>query len=397
MTAIQTVRSAIFCLAAAGTPALAADTTAWRLFVADQASPVVRVVDPVRSQTIAEFDTKGPAALALSDSGRTVFAIQGTANVIQALSTGIRMADHGDHGDLKVEQPALLPVVLAGAKPSHVVDHEGSIALFFDGEGGARIATEDALLAGRTALRDVKTAAPHHGVAVAAGDHVLITQPNLKAPDELPVGIRVVDKDGAAGDVHPCPELHGEAASGDIVAIACADGLLIAKAGKDKTSVEMLPYPDSLPKGKSTTLRGGKGLQYFLGNYGPSAVVLIDPTAADAFRLIRLPSRRVHFAVDPIRPKFAYVFTEDGKLHQIDVIAGSIVKSIGVTDPYSMEGHWNDPRPRIAVAGDEIAVTDPLHARLHLIDAASFAKAREIAVPGKPYNIVAVGGSGEGH
>jgi zinc transport system substrate-binding protein len=43
--------------------------------------------------------------------------------------------------------------------------------------------------------------------------------------------------------------------------------------------------------------------------------VLIDPTAKDdAFRLIDLPMRRVHFAVDSVRPKFAYVFTEDGKL-----------------------------------------------------------------------------------
>lgn len=125
--------------------------------------------------------------------------------------------------------------------------------------------------------------------------------------------------------------------------------------------------------------------------------MLIDPTADDAFRRIELPTRRVHFAVDPVRPKFAYVFTEDGRLHQLDVISGKIARSLALTEPYSMDGHWSDPRPRVAVAGDAIFVTDPLKSTLHMIDAASFEKTRDIAIAGKPFNIVAVGGSGETH
>jgi hypothetical protein len=42
-------------------------------------------------------------------------------------------------------------------------------------------------------------------------------------------------------------------------------------------------------------------------------------------------------------------------------------------------------------------VTDPLKSVVHAIDAASFEKAHDIAVEGMPYNIVAVGGSGESH
>lgn len=67
---------------------------------------------------------------------------------------------------------------------------------------------------------------------------------------------------------------------------------------------------------------GGKGMQYFIGNYGPDRIILVDPTESDSFRLIQLPTRRVHFVVDPVRAKFAYVFTEDGKLNQIDVLKG---------------------------------------------------------------------------
>jgi zinc transport system substrate-binding protein len=125
--------------------------------------------------------------------------------------------------------------------------------------------------------------------------------------------------------------------------------------------------------------------------------VLIDPKSEDAFRLIELPTRRVHFAVDPIRPRFAYVFTEDGQLHKVDVLDGKIAQSLRVTDPYSMDGHWSDPRPRITVAGDRIVVTDPLNAKLHLVNAESFAEDGEIAVEGKPFTVVAVGGTGKAH
>ncbi|ATU95511.1 hypothetical protein B5P45_11930 [Phyllobacterium zundukense] len=328
-----------------------------------------------------------------------MFARQGDAGLVTAIASGISFDDHGDHGDIDVEAPKLTGTEITGQKPSHFVEHGGEFTAFFDGEGVARIISEKAVLEGKSDVQEVKTDAPQHGVAVAYGSHVLLSEPNKEKPDELPVGIRTVDESGKqVGEIAACPDLHGEASSGNILAFACATGLLVVTHGDGAPEIKHLPYSDSLPDGKSTTLIGGRGLQYFLGNYGADKVVLIDPTVeSDAFRLIELPTRRVHFAVDPTRPKFAYVFTEDGQLHQLDVVAGKIANSLKLTDPYSMDGHWNDPRPRIAVAGDKIVVTDPLQGKLHLVDAASFAKAGEIAVDGKPYNIVAVGGSGEVH
>ncbi|MGK1713306.1 hypothetical protein ACR91F_26460, partial [Klebsiella pneumoniae] len=88
---------------------------------------------------------------------------------------------------------------------------------------------------------------------------------------------------------------------------------------------------------------------------------------------------------------------EDGKLNQIDVLKGEISQSVRVTDPYSMDGHWNDPRPRIAVADNKIYVTDPLKSKIIVLDATSFKKTSEISVEGQPFNIVAVGGSGKVH
>ncbi|WP_156342943.1 metallochaperone AztD [Devosia sp. A16] len=324
--------------------------------------------------------------------------MQGDADRVSAIASGIALDDHGDHADLDVVAPQLLDAAVVGDKPVHFVEHRGDIALFFDGEGVARLLSERDWLAGDATTRDLKVAAPHHGVAAPVGEYTLISRPNIADPTALPVGIDVYGADGAAiGDLQACPELHGEASSGDTLAIACAAGLLLVREAKDGPKLEVLAYPASLPEGKSTTLLGGVAMQYWLGNYGADRVVIIDPSAAEPFRLVDLPSRRVHFAIDPQRVKYAYLFTEDGALHRLDVVSGAIDRTLPLTRPYSMDGEWSLPRPRLAVAGDHIAVTDPLAGTIHLVDAETFAPARDIPVTGTPYNIVAVGGSGATH
>jgi hypothetical protein len=369
----------------------------WRLFVADHAAPQVSVIDLPGGKPAGTFTLAGPATLYATPSEGAVFAVQTAAGKISGIVTGIEVDDHGDHGDLKVAAPRLLDVTVEGQQPIHFVEHDGEIAVFFDGEGTARIYDEAALQTGDAAAREYPTAAPHHGVAATYDGHILISAPNLADPDALPVGIDVLDQDGKVVASYACPDLHGEATSGHTLAIACATGILFVTEGPSGPSIEHLAYASSLPEGKTTTLLGGIGLQYWLGNYGADRVVLIDPSETEAFRLVDLPTRRVHFAVDPLRPKFAYVFTEDGKLHQLNIISGALSKSLSVTEPYSMDGEWSLPRPRIAVAGDVVAVTDPLHGVIHLVDVETFEKSGEIAVGGAPYNIVAVGGSGHAH
>lgn len=382
----------------AGT-AMAEDVTAWRLFVSDHAAPVVHVFDAVKGETLATFDIKGPASLYRSDSGEAVYAVQGDADGVTTIKTGVVFSDHGDHADIEVEDASLAGAEITGDYPVHFVEHDGHWAAFFDNEGLARVFEEHDALEGNVDFREVKSAAPHHGVVVPYGNFDLISEPHPEDPSNLPIGIKTLDQDGnPVGELAECPDLHGEATSGNQLAFACATGLLVVTAGQDGApTFEHVAYSDTLPEGKTTTLVGGRGLQYFLGNYGADAVVLIDPSEDEPFRLIELPTRRVTFAVDPVRARFAYVFTEDGQLHQLDVISGEVTKSLALTAPYSMDGDWSDPRPRIAVAGDQIVVTDPFAGKLLLVDAESFQQDGEIAVEGTPFNIVAVGGSGAAH
>jgi len=393
--------SALAVAAMFGSAALADEdhVTAWRLFVSDHAEGVVTVIDATNGGVLDRFEIAGPAALHRTSSGETVFAVQGAAGKVQAMKSGIAFRDHGDHADIDVEDSALLDVDLQGSKPAHFVEQQGNIAQWFDGEDEVRVLTEKAALAGQPDVRTASVGAPHHGVAVAYQNHVVVSIPNPEDASRRPVGARVVDFEGnRIGEDVACPGLHGSAGSGSLYALACETGLLLIRNEGGVPVIEHLPYASSLPEGSSSTLIGGKGLQYFVGNYGADRVVIVDPAEGqNGFKLVQLPTRRVHFAVDPIRPRFAYVVTEDGQLHKLDVLEGAIVKSLKLTDPYSMDGHWSDPRPRLAVAGDDVVVSDPLKGLLHLVDAQSFEKAGEIAVEGRPFNVVAVGGAGSAH
>ena len=377
-------------------PAFADDhASAWRLFIADHAKPEVTALDLASGETLATFPLASPATLYTTDGG--VFAVQGAGNQVSAIDSGIALDDHGDHGDITITDPTLVNDVLTGEKPAHFVEHGGKAALFFDGSG--QISLFDAhgwAHDGKLVTTERNSGTAHHGVAIPWGDYTLTSVANADDEKKPRIGLDVLNKDGEkVGDTHACPDLHGEATSGNLVIVGCGDGVLIV-SGSGEPKIEKLPY-DGLPAGKSTTFLGGVGIQYFLGNYGADRVAIIDPSEAEPFRLVDLPTRRVHFAVDPIRPKFAYVFTEDGKLNQLDVVSGAITQSLAVTEPYSMDGDWALPRPRIAVAGDVVAVTDPNAGQVHLIDITSFTETRSIPVAGAPYNIVAVGGSGTVH
>lgn len=78
-------------------------------------------------------------------------------------------------------------------------------------------------------------------------------------------------------------------------------------------------------------------------------------------------------------------------------LKAEIAASAKVTQPYSMDGHWNDPRPRIAMAGDDILVTDPNAALVRRIATEDLSERGTVPVDGTPYNIAVTGGSGVTH
>lgn len=379
-----------------------AGKTHWRVFIGDHASGKITALDLDQPEKRWSFDVEGPARIYAFGDGQGIAAVQGDKNRVDFLKTGVVIESHGDHSDIEVSEPAKLPTALTGGYPVHVVEHSGLLAVNFDKDGRAALADVKGLLAGDPVLKDFPQSVPHHGFAVVMGDYVLSTVSATEKPagsENLPrLGLQAFDPAGKpVSELASCPGIHGEAFSGAYLAAGCGDGVLAVKADGAKPEFKLLPYGSDLPQGKTGTLLGVKGMQAFLGNYGSDGLVVVDPADAPHFTYAKLPARRVDFILDPAHAEHAFVLTEDGTLHRFNMLEAKIEASATVTEAYSMDGHWADPRPRLAIAGETVLLTDPRAGVIRKIDADTLKEAGTIKVEGVPYTIVSVGGSGVSH
>jgi hypothetical protein len=379
------------------------DQARYRIFVGDHAQPVVTAFDLSAPQRRWTFTTQGQAKLYAVADGSVVAAVQSDADAVQLIRSGIRLHQHGDHQDLVVEDPAPILTSLEGPRPFHLVDHAGKIVINYDLGGYAEILDARALAEGKVVATRFPQSRPHHGFVAPLGEHWLSTvasdEPTKDGAAPARLGLRAFKPDGTpASDLAACAAIHGEAFSGVYLAAGCREGVLTVTADQAGLAFRMLAYPAGLPQGVTTgTLLGSTAMQVFLGNHGADGLVVVDPAEAPHVQRIGLSFRRIDFTLDPARPGIGYVLTEDGTMHRIDMLAARIAASAKVVQPYSMDGHWNDPRPRLAVAGDEIIVTDPRSGLIRRIEAESLQEAGTIAIEGLPYNVVVVSGSGMVH
>ncbi len=377
------------------------ETTAWRLFVADHTDPTITAIDLDAPDQPSSFEVAGPARLYAAANDALVIAVQAGNDRIDFLKSGLEFESHGDHADIHVSEPEPIGSI-SGPRPVHVVTHSGDVAIAFDRGGYAAILDEGAILQGELGEQKVPMNVAHHGFVASMGDYFVssVASEDPVAEDKLPprVGIGAFAADGnSLGEMHVCTDLHGEAFSGNFLVAGCAEGVIAHDTRGGPDAFMMLPYPSDFPEGKTGTMLGSTAIQMFLGNFGADSVVILDPTTEPYFTRVELPFRRVHFVLDPARPQFGYILTEDGTLHRLNMLSAEIEQSVPVTQPYSMDGHWSDPRPRMAVAGDQLVLTDPLDGSLRVVGLEDFTVTDRIAVEGMPYNLVAVGGSGVSH
>ena len=379
------------------------DVTLYRVFVGDHADAKVTAFDLDKPENRWSFETSGQNKLYGVNNGAAVVAVQSDSDTVHFFKSGIKLDSHGDHSDIEITDPAALEETLRGPRPFHLIDHHGKLAINFDRGGYAEIVVANELSHGELESRRIPQARAHHGFVAPLGKGWVTTVAS-DAPvegDAAParLGLQAIAADGTpVGEVATCTGIHGEAFSGAYLAAGCKEGVLTAAPGRGGLKFAMLDYPADLPAGKTTgTLLGAKSMQAFLGNYGADGLVVIDPVDEPHFRHVALPFRRIDFALDPADARYGYVLTEDGTLHRLDMLGAALVEGAKVTEPYSMDGHWNDPRPRIAMAGDEIVISDPRAALVRRISKDTLEEIGTVAVEGMPYNIAVVGGSGKAH
>jgi hypothetical protein len=374
-------------------PAAAETITATRLVVADHARPSVAVLAD-DGAPLLRLDTGEPVRLHDGLHPGQVALRAPSIGRVGLLETGLRLHGHGDHGDLEVAPPALLPTALRGPRPSHVVGSDGRLAVFFDGDGTALL-----ISAGRESDAPERLAAahPHHGVAFpfasAAGPRMALSE--APAAGERPSIVSLRDAEGKeVARSTDCPRLHGEARTGPVIAFGCADGVLTLDTRSG--AFRKLPNPPGAGERMVRSLAGGEDWRLLLGDFGPDAMVVIDPDAG-TMRIVGLPSRRLHFALDRSRAEQGFVLTEDGVLHAFGTLDGTIRASVQATGRYSHDGGAAVARARISAAGGLVAVSDPASGRVTLHDGVTLAPRRVIETGGAPFDLRLVSLTGERH
>lgn len=371
-------------------------TEAARLVVSDAVAPKISIIDIAGGRAIGSLTVKGVSRLHAGPSGRYVYAVQADADQVAIVDTGIATDSHGDHDDIKITRPRLMPTRLEGARPSHVTHDTTRVAAFFDGDGTARVFPERDLVAGRTrTIQRTETGAKHHGIIQPIGRHTAVTVP--PDGDGLPNAIELRGPDGKASQRMNCDRLHGEGQTGRFVAFGCADSVVIYEIGRNGVTSRSVSYPASLPTGRMIrNMSGAAGFTFLVGDFGPDGMIVFDPSAADGdFRFISLPSRRMHFHLQREPGDKLFVIVEDGTLLRFDPINGQRTGEARVTDRYSME--QGVMRPRIASVGRYVAVSNPAAGEVVILDGDTMQERQRVKVGGSPFDLLAVGGAGHVH
>ena len=369
---------------------------AFRLLIADAKSPAVRVLDLDSGTVLATYTLGGPARLHRGASGQYVYAVQGQSAQVAVIDTGIALDSHGDHADIKISKPRLLPVRLSGPKPSHFNRGGVLVVVFFDGDGSAQAIKEPDLVRGNTRqLRRIETGAGHHGVAKPVGSQIAISVP----PDGqgLPNAIELRGRDNKPSQRADCPRMHGAGATSRFVGFGCANGVVIFEAKRDGVAARHIAYPEAVPAGRMIrNMAGATGFSFLAGDFGADGMVVLDPAAKDGdFRYVELPGRRMHFDLHPDPGDKLYVVLEDGTLLSINPLTGAIEARARVTDRYSME--QDVVRPRVTSAGSYAIVSNPAAGEIVILDAQTLAERRRVKIEGVPFDVLAVGGRGATH
>jgi zinc transport system substrate-binding protein len=362
-----------------------------RLLVADALSPRVHVLDVEPDAIHQSMELAGVARVYTGSTGLFGYAVQGDADRVSVIASGLSILDHGDHVHEERADAELLPYTAEGDYPVHFVAHDGYAVLFFDNDGTAHVIEEESLTGAQPMVTRVSSPMPHHGVALTFHDHVLITRPELLngATRATPTGIAVHALDGTAtGQAFGgCTSLHGEATSDHHALFGCAEGVLVVSHGASGFSGRVLPNPASTvtPAPRVGTLAAGHGLTHFIGNYGADALCTIDPVVG-AITPVSLGERYVQFDVTP-DGEHVVVLTRAGELVLRDPTTLAEQARFEVTSAVTDDSNHGALYPQFAFGEHYLYVTDPGRAEVRVVDLHDEAVVRTIGLPDMPAKI----------
>ncbi len=352
----------------------------------------VAVMDAEQLTDIASFDVKNTPYLAPAADGRHVFALQHTEKLVRVVDAGSWTESHGDHGHSYVVEPSRPDLELKGTSYHAVSDDERTV-VWDDDAGNFDVVEKSDLEDGTAQPKTIDLKDAHHGVAVPLhGGGYLASF----SADKEAAGVEVLDADGKEVDKYDgCPHLHGEAHLGESgYAFGCADGIMVV----DDTGARKIASP--VPGAGTGHLIGDGSSPVLAGTLSSEAD---DPTLANKIALYdtaagsaKVVDLGVAFSRLASAEGNAVVIGTDGNLHVVNLASGEI-KVVPAIAAWTAPEDFLEPRPQIALAGDQVWVTDPMAKKIVVVDLTSGETVKTADVKGTPDQIAIVNYGSDGH
>tara|TARA_R110002124_G_scaffold22885_2_gene85439 strand:+ start:490 stop:1875 length:1386 start_codon:yes stop_codon:yes gene_type:complete len=208
---------------------------------------------------------------------------------------GMWREDHTAHLHDYEQSPVMSDFEVTGSRPTHILSHDGQLAVFFDGDADAgtpasvKVATDTQISSEADPLPTLDYTIIMHGVAEPRGEYLLSTirrddAENTSVAKILPdqVGVYHLHDDvyeqEQVLDVL-CPDLHGAAQNEDYVVFGCTDGVLSAHEHDGEYEAEKIANIALLDGLRIGTLYGHEESDSLIGiasGHDAGEVILID-------------------------------------------------------------------------------------------------------------------------
>ncbi|WP_337845126.1 hypothetical protein [Thermus sp.] len=341
-----------------------------RLVVADGKAPVVYVLDLEEGKEVARFSVPSLARLYPLPGGQYALAVHRDSGHLSFIWSGLRLVNHGDHQDLRLEAPYVAATLATGPKPTHAFAHGHHLAVFHDGDG--TVALFDLRRLGLDwRYRQVATGRPDHGALALLGERLLVG-----GLESGRVEVYTLEGQKALTLPEACPRLHGEAVLEGVAVFGCQDGVLLVEGVGQGVRARKLPNPPRSPEGARVgTLVALEEAGVFVGNFGQGLAVI---RLGEGLKPLPLPARPLRFLAE--EGKGVLVLTAEGRLHRVDPLKGEVGPGFPVATPPAQGA----PSPALAVGHGVAYVADPAQGAVVEVDLEGFQVKRRLPVGGAP-------------
>lgn len=320
--------------------------SAGRLAISEASSNAVHVYDLDDNTELASISTTyNNMTLASSAGYRYATATSRTEDLMQFIDGGLWREDHTDHLHDFEQGPALTTFELMGSKPTHVMSHDGELAVFNDGDAesstpaSVQVVT-DTIIASDADPLEINFTTNMHGVAEPRGEHLLTSirrddVESTSATKILPDQVGVYHLHDGEYELEQtldlnCPDLHGAAQNHESVVFGCGDSVLVATQDGDDYVASKITNIDSLNGARIGTFYGHENSETFIGivaghDGGAATLLNVNPEEGEMEELEWQPT------ANPT----SYAFSHDGELFLVLDDAGFLT----ILSAHEHDGH----------------------------------------------------------